>query len=333
MALTPICCKILEHILHSNIIQHFNKHHILTSKQHGFRQHHSCESQLLLTVDDLAKALDDQIPVDMVIMDFSKAFDTVPHMRLLHKLENYGVVGRTHTWVSNFLTRRKQRVVVDGDHSQWVPVRSGVPQGTVLGPLLFLAYINDLPNNISSEVRLFADDCVMYRPIHDNSDVESLQQDLDKLNVWQNTWQMQFNVQKCYTLKITHSRQKPDHQYKLGQNILQETETHTYLGVHLTKDLKWDVHVNHAVAKAKRVLGVVCRNLHPCTTTLKATAYKALVRPHLEYCCCVWDPANKELIQKVESVQRKAARFVCRDYGRSSRDANCVGAGSTAPRK
>jgi hypothetical protein len=142
-------------------MHHFNTHEILTNRQHGFRRNHSCESQLILTVNDLAKALDNRSSMDMIIMDFSKAFDTVPHNRLLHKLCNYGITGRTHTWISNFLTERKQRVVVDGDHSQWVPVRSGVPQGTVLGPLLFLAYINDLPNNIRSEVRLFADDCAV----------------------------------------------------------------------------------------------------------------------------------------------------------------------------
>lgn len=244
---------------------------------------HSCESQLILTIDDLAKSLDKNVPVDMIIMDFSKAFDCVPHKRLLHKLENFGVTGKFHKWISNFLTKRKQRVVVDGEHSQWVQVKSGVPQGTVLGPLLFLAYINDLPNNIQSEVRLFADDCVMYRPIHDNSDVSSLQADLDVLSSWQDLWQMKFNTKKCYVLKITHSRSLPTHQYKLGQTTLEETDSHSYLGVHITKNLKWDNQICHSVSKAKRVLNLVCRNLHPCTTELKSIAYKSLVRPHLEY--------------------------------------------------
>ncbi len=207
---------------------------------------------------------------------------------------------------------------MDGDHSQWVPVRSGVPQGTVLGPLLFLAYINDLPNNISSEVRLFADDCVMYRPIHDNSDVARLQSDLDNLNKWQSDWQMQFNASKCFTLKLSHSRKKSLHQYKLGHSVLQETNSHSYLGINITSDLKWDNHINHTISKANKVLGVVRRNLHPCTAELKSTAYKSLVRPHLEYCSPVWDPSTKELITKLEAVQRKAARFACRDYSRES---------------
>ena len=318
VSLTPICCKLLEHIIHSNVMGHFNKYHILTNRQYGFRKQHSCESQLLITVDDLARALDSHTPVDMVIMDFSKAFDTVPHQRLLFKLHNLGVTGKTHTWVTNFLCKRRQRVVVDGEHSQWVQVRSGVPQGTVLGPLLFLAYINDLPDHITSEVRLFADDCVMYRTVHDDSDIQCLQADLDKLFTWQNLWQMQFNVQKCFTMKFSHARKKSSHQYKLGQFPLQEVNSHTYLGIHLTNDLKWDTHINHAISKAKRVLGVVCRNLHPCTTKLKSTAYIALVRPHLEYCSSVWDPTSVELRRKLESVQRKAARFATRNYDRTS---------------
>ena len=318
VSLTPICCKLFEHILHSNIMRHFSEHQILTDRQHGFRANHSCESQLVLTVNDLAKSIDAKTPVDMIIMDFSKAFDTVPHNRLLHKLQNFGITGRTHTWISNFLTKRRQRVVVDGDHSQWVHVRSGVPQGTVLGPLLFLAYINDLPDKITSEVRLFADDCVMYRPIHDDSDVERLQTDLNTLSLWQDNWQMQFNAKKCFVLKVSHSRTKSTHQYTLGQSILQETDSHSYLGVSITKDLKWDSHINQCVSKAKRVLGLVCRNLHPCNTDLKATAYKSLVRPHLEYSCTVWDPHNQGLIQKLEAVQRRAARFACRNYDRHS---------------
>ena len=158
----------------------------------------------------------------------------------------------------------------------------------------------------------------MYRPIHDSSDVDRLQTDLNTLSSWQDTWQMQFNAKKCFVLKVSHSRTPTTHQYKLGQNILQETDSHPYLGVTITKDLKWDTHINQSISKAKRVLGLVCRNLHPCTKNLKATAYKSLVRPHLEYSSTVWDNKNKGLIHKVEAVQRRAARFASRDYDYNS---------------
>ena len=163
ISLTSICCKTMEHIIHSNITKHFDNLSIITNKQHGFRKQHSCETQLILTVNDLASVLDLRSQVDMIIMDFSKAFDTVPHNRLLQKLNRYGIRNNTLTWIANFLTHRKQRVVVGGDYSTWTEVTSGVPQGTVLGPLLFLVYINDLPDNVQSTVRLFADDCVVYR--------------------------------------------------------------------------------------------------------------------------------------------------------------------------
>ena len=318
VSLTPICCKLFEHILHSNIMNHLDKHNILTNRQHGFRKKHSCESQLILTIHDLVSSLDTRTPVDMIIMDFSKAFDTVPHKRLLLKLHHYGITGNIHTWITKFLTTRRQRVVVDGDHSKWVHVRSGVPQGTVLGPLLFNLYLNDLPENITSEVRLFADDCVMYRPIQSNIDADKLQSDLDTLSTWQNKWQMKFNADKCFVLKASHARSPSQHQYKLGNSTLAETKSHSYLGVTISNDLKWVEQTNSAVSKANKVLGLIRRNLYSCPSELKSTAYKSLVRPHLEYASTVWDPFTSNQIDKLEAVQRRAARFAIRDYDYTS---------------
>ena len=146
-------------------MRHFEKFDILADRQHGFRKGRSCETQLSALVDDLQKILDRRSVVDLIIMDFSKAFDTVPHQRLLTKLHHVGIRNNILTWIDQFLTQRHQRVVVDGESSERSPVASGVPQGTVLGPLLFLIYINDLPAKLSSSVRLFADDCILYREI------------------------------------------------------------------------------------------------------------------------------------------------------------------------
>ena len=146
-------------------MSHFSENKILTPVQHGFRSKHSCESQLLITTDEFIRNFESKTQADVVVLDFSKAFDVVPHQRLLHKLDHYGIRGTTLNWIQNFLTNRTQKVVVDGSSSESARVRSGVPQGTVLGPLLFLTYINDLPSTVSSQVRLFADDCLLYRPI------------------------------------------------------------------------------------------------------------------------------------------------------------------------
>ena len=155
-------------------MNHFDSHSILSDKQHGFKSKHSCESQLIMTVNDLVLSLDNRSQTDMIIMDFSKAFDSIPHNRLLLKLNHLGIQNNL-VWISNFLKHREQRVVVGGEHSTWTDVTSGIPQGMVLGPLLFLAYINDLPSNISSNVRLFADECVIYRQIVNDHDHISLQ--------------------------------------------------------------------------------------------------------------------------------------------------------------
>ena len=159
VSISSVCCKLLEHIVCRHLINHFDKYGILTNLNHGFRAGFSCETQLLTTLNDLLISYDQGKQVDVAILDFSKAFDTVPHRKLLYKLNQYGVHGSTHLWLSNFLTNRTMRVVLEGEESEEVVVESGVPQGTVLGPILFLCHINDLPLSVKSQVRLFADDC------------------------------------------------------------------------------------------------------------------------------------------------------------------------------
>ena len=314
VSLTSVCSKVLEHIIHSSIMNHFDVHSILTDKQHGFRRKHSTESQLILTVNDLTKSLNNKKQVDLVIMDFSKAFDVVPHKRLLLKLKQYGIHNKTYRWISNFLQCRAQRVVVGGEHSSWAEVDSGVPQGTVLGPLLFLAYINDLPFNVNSSVRLFADDCVLYREINSDADHLALQEDLNTLVSWQKIWQMSFNAKKCFVMRLTHARKVKTYSYKLQDSILQETKSHTYLGVTLTSNLSWNEHINQIAATASRTLAFVMRNLHHCPQGVKESAYKTLVRPLLEYSSSVWDPHTVNSINTLESVQRRAARFCLNDF-------------------
>jgi hypothetical protein len=231
------------------------------------------------------------------------------------KLQTYGITGNIHFWIGIFLTCRKQRVVLGGEHSGWVNVKSGVPQGTVVGPLLFLIYLNDLPDNLSSSVRLFADD---YRNITTASDASKLQHDLQILDQWQNTWQMSFNAQKCFLLRVTHKQKPIITEYKLGESVLQETKNHSYLGVEITHNMKWNIHVNNITAKANRSLGFIRRNLISCPKDLKERAYITLVRPLLEYSSTVWDSNMLELSKQIESVQRRAARFVMNKYGRDS---------------
>jgi len=322
VSLTSICCKTLEHIIHSNIMKHFDQFSILTDKQHGFRRKHSTESQLILTTNDIAKSLNNKSQVDMIIMDFSKAFDVVSHNRLLNKLKWYGINNKTHAWISSFLRGRVQRVVVGGEHSTWTDVASGVPQGTVLGPLLFLTYINDLPNNISSSIRLFADDCILYREIVNKFDADALQRDLDSLAKWAKEWHMHFNIAKCFVIRITHKREPNNFEYTLGNSILQSTDSSLYLGVTLTHKQTWNKHIDNITSSANRTLGFIRRNLYSCPQHIKESAYKTLVRPLVEYSSPVWDPHTKIKINQIEMIQRRAARFVTGDY--KSKSPGCM---------
>ena len=207
ISLTCICCKIFEHIFSLSITKHLNTFNIICKEQHGFRKHHSCETQLLEAVNDLTSNLNANIQTDLLLLDFSKAFDTVSHKRLLSKLSHYGINGQIFSWIKDFLLDRKQQVILGNVHSSSCSVLSGVSQGSVLGPLLFIIYINDLPISISSKIRLYADDVIIYRAILSSEDASILQEDLNKLVSWAATWLMSLNLNKCEHLVITSKKQ------------------------------------------------------------------------------------------------------------------------------
>ena len=167
----------------------------------------------------------------MIILDFSKAFDRVSHQRLLKKVHHYGIRGTTYQWISSFLNSRTQQVLVEGQSSEKVPVVSGVPQGSVLGPVLFLIFINDLPEDINSRTRLFADDCILYRQLSSKNDQQLLQEDLDRLATWEKTWGMEFHPQKCSVMRISRARTPITFQYHLKGVPLAEEQSSKYLGL------------------------------------------------------------------------------------------------------
>ena len=319
VSLTSVSCKILEHIICKHLLNHLEKHKILTKLNHGFRSGFSCETQLLVTLNDFLKANDQGLQTDVIILDFSKAFDTVPHAELLHKLKHYGINGTVLEWLKSFLTKRYMRVVVEGEHSKSVYVESGVPQGTVLGPLLFLCHINDLPDSVSSNVRLFADDCLLYRTIKTQEDHLKLQNDLISLEKWASKWGMRFNAKKCYTLSINN---KSSRFYTLDNHILQQVSENPYLGITLSEDLKWKPHIQKISKKANSTMSFLRRNLKSCPEQCKKSAYISLVRSILDYSAIIWDPYYTSDIHKLERIQRQAARFITGDY--RSREEGCV---------
>ena len=203
ISLTFVLCKLCEHILHSTIITHLANHKILSDAQHGFRKRRSCDTQLLLAMNDFSRGLEDKSQTDVIFLDFAKAFDKVSHQGLLEKAYFYGIRGHAFKWIKSFLDNRSQQVVIDGHFSIDAKITSGVPQGSLLGPLLFLIYINDLPNCVQNSVcRLFADDCILYQRIRTSQDSDKLQADLDQLQKWESIWLMEFNTSKCQAISI-----------------------------------------------------------------------------------------------------------------------------------
>ena len=182
VSLSAIPCKIMEHCIVSNIWSHLDKHSIITSKQHGFRRGMSCETQLIKATYDWTDILNKRKgQIDVILLDLCKAFDVLPHHRLVMKLYMYGITGKTHRWIKYFIGNRTQEVVVNGPKLERRMAKSGVPQGTVLGPLLFLSYIYDIESQITRSIRIFADDSALYRPIYSESDSLYLQEDICKL--------------------------------------------------------------------------------------------------------------------------------------------------------
>ena len=198
-----------------------------------------------------------------------------------------------------------------------MPVTSGVPQGSVIGPALFLLYINDITANIQSKMRLFADDSVIYREIHTENDISILQQDLQTLSDWSVKWHMAFNVKKCASLTITRKRTPIQHNYKIANETIPRADKYKYLGVTITKDLRWNTHCQ-LILKANKTLGLLRRTLSPCSKEVKSKAYMSLVRPQLEYGAEAWNPYTSGAAEGVERVQKTAARFVNRDYRKST---------------
>ena len=246
-------------------------------------------SNLLSFLETVTSLVDAKENVDAIYLDLAKAFDKVPHRRLMLKLEAHGIGGLVSNWIRSWLTDRRQRVIVDGSHSQWKEVCSGVPQGSVLGPVLFLIFINDLDQGISSRVLKFADDTKLYCSVSNQADSMRLQKDLHTVTEWASRWQMQFNVKKC---KVVHyGKGNPGFSYSMEGHCLENVDYEKDLGVVMSKDLKVAHQCQESYSKANRMLGLISRTIKYKNPVVLLNLYiKSMVRPHLEYCCTVWSP-------------------------------------------
>ena len=257
--------------------------------QFGFLRGHSCTIQLLHVMDILTKSLDRGVPVDVVYMDLQKGFDTMPHKRLLYKIKYYGTTGNLLRWIAEFLSNRLQCVVLNGKKSSWQDVKSGIPQGSILGPLLFLVYVNNLPRSITSHVFLFADDTKLIQSISTLADHAQLQTDLDNLAKWCDAWQLNFNANKCKVIhfgQTTHSYGG----YYLNRILLDSVDCYKDFGILFDTGLKFHQHSSEAAMKANRVLACMKRGFINLNESVLLRLYKSMVRLILEYGNIIWGP-------------------------------------------
>ena len=268
-------------------------------------------SNLLEYLEDLTRLVDEGHSVDVVYLDFAKAFDKVPHLRLVKKCKGLGISGSILHWIQEWLSDRKQRVVLNGKCSRWGEVMSGVPQGSVLGPTLFRIFINDIDTaaEVSGAViKKFADDTKCSMVVQTQEDQQQFQAMLDRLGEWSSDWQMQFNVDKCHVLHV--GKKNPEFVYGWGGGLLEATEEEKDVGVIISNTLKPSLQFANAAKKANEVLGQMARSITYRDKFTFTRLYKVYVRPHLQYCSSAWSPytvADKDLL---ESVQRRAVRMI-----------------------
>jgi len=311
VSLTSVPCKIMESIIKDKLVKFLEKHDVLCKEQHGFRSGRSCLTNLLEALENWTKALDEGYGLDIIYLDYRKAFDSVPHRRLLEKLKALGISGKLLRWFEGFLISRTMKVGVRGAFSQLLEVLSGVPQGSVLGPLLFLLFVNELPSWVQSGMSMFADDTKVWHRIKTEADGVVLQQDLDALVQWSGTWQLQFNKEKCKVMHMGHSCSTSYFMSDVaGSKQLEEVANERDLGVIISSDLKPSSQCITSAAKARRVIGMVRRNFRHLDLDDFRLIYRTYIRPHIEYCIQAWSPHLVKDVEVLENVQRAATTLV-----------------------
>lgn len=316
ISLTSLVCKMLEHVIVSSVMSFLTSESLLSNRQFGFRKGASCELLLVDLIDKIAAGLENFGQVDLLALDWEKAFDSVDHSLLILKLEKYGICSQVVEWFRAFLKSRMQFVIVDGIRSSEGSVTSGVPQGSVCGPLLFLIYINDLLENLENEGFLFADDSGLLRPIRDINDQWSIQRDLDRIAKWCQIWRLNVNIGKCQYLRISRKKQRNmvTYNYTLEGKLIQQATSIRYLGITIDDKLSWNQHIEEITAKALKRIRFAGRIFKYAGPAPKVLAVNGLVKPILDYASAAWDPFQRTQVGRLEMVQRCAARMINRAY-------------------
>ena len=303
----------MERIIRDELVDHMNRKNLFCIlDQQGFIKGKSYVTQLLEFMEDITEAIDQGHEVDVIYLDYSKAFDKVPHKRLLTKINGYGIKGNVLNWIGDFLRSRKQRVMVNGISSEWRNITSGIPQGSVLGPILFLIFINDMPKVIQCLVKFFADDARLYQIIKCSQDINELQGDIGNSKDWSIIWKMLFNIKKCKHLHLGSIT--TDGRYFMpsdtGNVMIEKVEEEKDLGVTIDSKLNFRQHIASKVSIVNRNLGIIFRTFTYLSQEKFLNLSKSMVRQHLEYASVIWSPFCKKDKIMLENTQRRATRLI-----------------------
>jgi len=311
IALTCTICKVMESVIKYQLLNYLLRKQLITKKQHAFIINHSTATNLLECTHDWVVSISKHTCVDVVYIDFSRAFDSIVFTKLLAKLSAYGIDGKLLMWLSAFLHNRCQYVVIENCFSSVADVISGVPQGSVLGPVLFLIFINDIESICCGEtaLQLFADDLKLYSCVNISCNSQSLQQSIDNLVAWAASWQMGINITKCAVLTVGLKRDNSS-SYAINNMPLLSTNSIIDLGVEVDSNLSYHSHIVNIAAKATQRVGVLFRGFVTRDLNFMRKAYITYIRPLLEYNSVVWNPYQKQLISCIEKVQRRFTKWI-----------------------
>ena len=312
ISLTSIVCKICEHVIRKRWIKFLEENEMISGSQFGFQQGKSCVTNLLSFYSRVVDIVQEREGwVDCVYLDLKKAFDRVPHKRLLCKLHHYGGVGGSLLkWMKNYLEGRQMRTVIRDKMSDWRIVSSGVPQGSVLAPIMFLIYVNDMPDGVMSYMSMFADDAKLMKRIVSEDCCKELQDDLDKLYKWSLAWKMDFNATKCHVVEMGKSAKRPQGAYYMGSEEIRKVEDEKDLGVTVKCDLSPEKHIQKIVGATYRLLVNMRVAFYHMDVEMLRKLIVSIIRPRLEYAAVIWSPGQKKYINKLERIQRMATRLV-----------------------
>ena len=305
VSLTNHVIKTFERVIRKKMVNYLENNEKMDSNQHGSRSGRSTLSQLLEQQDELLEMLEIGGNADMIYLDFAKAFDKCDHGILLQKMKLLGIKGRLGKWVYSFLNNRKQQVVVRGFKSGTSTVISGVPQGSVLGPILFLIYILDIGTNIETNMKIYVDDSKTKSKIETEDDVEKLQQNLDQLYIWGDKNNMKFNNTKFLVLRFgPNEKLKEETSYFTEDmaNIIEQVNYTRDLGITVSDDAKFDQHIDNLCKKVKQRSGWVLRTFCTRSEHFMKTIFKSLIQPHIDYCSQLWMPQQGQKLEKLERL-------------------------------